>query len=332
LLRTARLQLERGVRRLGQVARAVFVPAVVLLQGITCRFGETVALDRVDLEIEPGRVTGIVGPNGAGKTTLMDVVCGLVRPNAGRLRVLGHDVKRALPAEARRKLGVVTQETTLYDELTPHENLELAAALYGVRDAQKRIGEALAMVDLQGRSNSKVAVLSGGMKRRLAIARAFLHEPELLLLDEPTLGVDVEGRHQVWNHVRRLRDAGRTILLATNYLDEAEALCDDVAVVRKGAIVARDAPSSLVARAGRCLELECGSAGDASIVHRAVSAHPQALRAELVDERVRVYFDEKNAEGRDELVKAASANVVLKGLRVRSPDLMEVLRVIGEPS
>ena len=304
---------------------------VVTLEGITCRFGETLALDRVDLEISPGRVTGVVGPNGAGKTTLMDVVCGLVRPTSGRLRVLGHDVKGALPAEARRKLGVVTQETTLYDELSPEENLELAAALYGIRDAKPRIREALAMVDLQGRSTAKVAVLSGGMKRRLAIARAFLHQPELLLLDEPTLGVDVEGRHHVWNHVRRMRDAGRTILLATNYLDEAEALCDDVAVVRKGAIVARDAPSALVARAGRCLELECGSAGDAHTVHRAVSTHPRALRAEIADERVRVYFDEKNATGRDELVKAASESVVLKGLRVRSPDLMEVLRVIGEP-
>jgi ABC-2 type transport system ATP-binding protein len=306
------------------------VTAVVALEGITCRFGETVALDRVDLEILPGRVTGVVGPNGAGKTTLMDVVCGLVRPTSGRLRVLGHDVKGGLPADARKKLGVVTQETTLYDELTPQENLELAAALYGVRDPKKRIREALEMVDLQGRTSSKVAVLSGGMKRRLAIARAFLHEPELLLLDEPTLGVDVEGRHQVWNHVRRLRDTGRTILLATNYLDEAEALCDDVAVVRKGAIVARDAPSELVARAGRCLELECGSAGDAATVHEALRAHPRALRAEIVDERVRVYFDEKNARGRDELVKAASENVVLKGLRVRSPDLMEVLRVIGD--
>jgi ABC-2 type transport system ATP-binding protein len=161
------------------------------------------------------------------------------------------------------------------------------------------------------------------MQRRLAIARALLHTPELLLLDEPTLGVDVEARHHIWNHVKSLRDRGHTILLATNYLDEAEALCDDVAVVREGKVLARDEPAKLVARSGRCLELEC----ELAPARTALAGLAKSVRVEMAGERVRVYFDDRTEP--DELIRRVMAETSIRGFRVRSPDLMEVLDAIG---
>lgn len=292
---------------------------------MTCRLGRTVALDALTMSIDGGKVTGIIGPNGAGKTTLLDVVCGLLKPDSGRVKVLGHDLAKAA-ALVRARIGVVPQETALYDELTPLQNLELSAALYAVKDPKKRIDEVLALVDLTSRKKDRVGTLSGGMQRRLAIARALLHEPDLLLLDEPTLGVDVEARHQIWNHVRKLREQGRAIVLATNYLDEAEALCDDVAVLRAGKIVARDAPAKLAEKTGRCLDLDC-SEPDVEKVRDAVSVHPNALRTHADGARVSVYFDAKADP--DEIVRTAMAAGRLDGFRVRSPDLMEVLRTVS---
>ncbi|HXM56434.1 MAG TPA: ABC transporter ATP-binding protein, partial [Candidatus Dormibacteraeota bacterium] len=231
------------------------VTAAVRLLEVTVRHGKRTALDRVSLEAAEGEVLGLVGPNGAGKTTLIDVVCGLLRPRGGRAFVLGHDAV-ARSREVRRHVGLVPQETALYEEVSGWRNLRFAADLYGVARAEARIGEVLDLVGLRERAGDLVATYSGGMRRRLAIARALLHEPPLLVLDEPTLGVDVEGRHQVWQHVRALRADGRTVLLATNYLDEAEALCDQVAVLRDGRLVARDTPAGLLARAGRSVDLD----------------------------------------------------------------------------
>jgi ABC-2 type transport system ATP-binding protein len=288
------------------------------------------ALDVGHLEIERAKVTGIIGPNGAGKTTLIDVITGLVHATTGKVTVLGADVTRESEALAiRARIGVVPQETALYDELTPVQNLEFSAALYSVEDAKKRIREVLELVGLSARQRDRVGTLSGGMQRRLAIARALLHEPELLLLDEPTLGVDVEARHQIWNHIRHLRDEGRTtIVLATNYLDEAEALCDSVAVLREGRIAVRDSPAAIIGRAGRCLELECASGGgDVERVRGAVAVHPRAIKTEVsAPDRVTVWFDD--GADPEELVRAAMEQTRLRGFRVRSPDLMEVLRTI----
>jgi ABC-type multidrug transport system ATPase subunit len=301
------------------------VPAISI-EAVTCRFGDVRALDALSFEAAPSMVTGIVGPNGAGKTTLMDVLSGITRPTSGRVSVLGHDVLSD-PALVRARIGVVTQETALYEELSPIQNLQFSAALYGVVDPGRRIASVLDLVGLSARARDRVSTLSGGMQRRLAIARALLHEPELLLFDEPTLGVDVEARHQIWNHVRRLRDEGRSILLATNYLDEAEALCDSVAVIRSGKIVAQDTPAALIARAGRCLDLECKSADDGALVKRALSSHPRAKRAEAAGDRVTVYFEAGTDP--DELVRAAMDVTHLEGFRTRPPDLMEVLRAIS---
>jgi ABC-2 type transport system ATP-binding protein len=296
--------------------------AAVDVQEVTCTFGQVRALDRLSLVVQTGTVVGIVGPNGAGKTTLIDVICGLVRPSQGAARVLGQDMAGGA-SSLRARIGVLPQETALYDEVTARQNLLFAAALYGVPNAEARIAEVLGLVGLTARANDVVRGFSGGMQRRLAIARALLHNPPLLILDEPTVGVDVEARHQIWAHIRSLRAGGRTVILTTNYLDEAEALCDRVVILRAGKVVADDTPAALGARTGRCLELECWEQ-NAGKLRDAFGSHPGVLRTEVVDFGLRVYlaFDVSP----ENLVHEARQVCAVEGFRTRSPDLVEVFR------
>ena len=295
---------------------------------MACTFGRVRALDGVSLRILTGTVVGLVGPNGAGKTTFIDVICGLVRPSRGTVQVLGEDVT-ARPAAIRARLGVLPQETALYDEVTAEQNLRFAAALYGVPRAAARIGEVLELVGLSARARDVVRGFSGGMQRRLAIARALLHDPPLLILDEPTVGVDVEARHQIWAHIRSLKAGGRTVVLTTNYLDEAEALCDRVAILRAGKLVAEDTPAALGARTGRCLELECWDEAAAKL-GEALRGHRGVLRTEAVDFGLRVYLAADISP--EDVVREARKVVHVEGFRTRSPDLVEVFRSLTSES
>ena len=229
---------------------------VLQVDNVSCRFGSRLALDSVSLAVPAKRVVGLLGPNGAGKTTLISLVSGLRRPTSGRVEVLGQSATEG-GRKLRARIGVVPQETGLYEELSAIQNLRFSAALYGVKDVDGTVKSVLGTVGLWDRRNDRVGSFSGGMQRRLAIGRALLHDPELLILDEPTLGVDVEARHSIWGHVRDLRGQGKTVLISTNYLDEAEALCDEAVVLRQGRVVAVDTPAGLITRAGRCVELDC---------------------------------------------------------------------------
>jgi len=295
---------------------------VVDIQDVVCQFGTVIALGGVSLQILPGTVVVVVGPNGAGKTTLIDVICGLVRPSRGIARVFGQNVSEN-PAAVRSKIGVLPQETALYHEVSAWQNLRFAAALYGVPNAEARIAEVLDLVGLSARSHDTVSHFSGGMQRRLAIARALLHDPQLLILDEPTVGVDVEARHQIWTHIRSLGTGGRAVVLTTNYLDEAEALCDRVAILRSGRLVAEDTPAALMERTGRCLELECWEE-DARKLSAALVDHPGVLRAEIVDFGLRVYLAFDTVP--EDVVRVARTVCPVEGFRTRAPDLVEVFR------
>ena len=298
--------------------------AAIEITDVACSFGAVRALDGISLEVAAGTVMGIVGPNGAGKTTLIDVLCGLARPSRGSVRVLGEDVRNRARA-FRARIGVLPQETALYDEVTAVENLRFAAALYGVAKPAARIAEMLELVGLTSRARDVVRGFSGGMQRRLAIARALLHDPQLLILDEPTVGVDVEARHQIWKHVRALRAGGRTVLLTTNYLDEAEALCDRVAILRAGVVVAEDTPSALVARAGKCLEIECDERS-AGVVSGLFARRAGVLRSERTEVGLLLYLAPDIAP--EELVHEARAACAVAGFRTRAPDLVEVFRAL----
>jgi ABC-2 type transport system ATP-binding protein len=218
---------------------------VVEVRGLSKRFGDVVAVDGLDLDIERGRCCGLLGPNGAGKTTTVSVLATLLRPDAGTVRVLGHDVVRERTA-VRRQIGIVFQEPSLDRELTAREQLDLHARLHHLPQPAQRAERALAEAGLSEEADRPVRGFSGGMKRRLEVARGMLHEPRVLFLDEPTLGLDVAARATVWQRLRALRAAGDvTVLLTTHSMEEADALCDDLAIIDRGRVVARGTPAAL---------------------------------------------------------------------------------------
>jgi ABC-2 type transport system ATP-binding protein len=210
------------------------------------------ALRGVSLRIEPGEIVALLGPNGAGKTTWISTVCGLVRPTGGHASVLGHDVVRE-PVAARRHLGLVPQEINFDPFFTSREVLRFQQGYYGLRTDDDRIDEVLAALGLLDKADANTRELSGGMKRRLLIGKALVHRPRVAFLDEPTAGVDVALRRELWSYVRRLRQEGTTIVLTTHYLEEAEELADRVAVIDHGALLALDTPGKLLAGHGKRL-------------------------------------------------------------------------------
>jgi ABC-2 type transport system ATP-binding protein len=224
--------------------------AAVETTDLAKRYPRVEALRGLTLRIEPGEIFALLGPNGAGKTTWISIVCGLVRPSGGTARVLGHDVVRDSLA-ARRQVGLVPQEVNFDPFFTPREVLRFQMGYFGVPPDDARIDEVLAALDLSAKADTNTRALSGGMKRRLLIAKALVPRPRVVFLDEPTAGVDVALRHDLWSYVRTLRAAGTTIVLTTHYLEEAEALADRVAVIDKGTLVGMDSPAALLRRFGR---------------------------------------------------------------------------------
>ncbi len=205
------------------------------------------ALAGVDLTVPRGRVFGLLGPNGAGKSTLINILAGLVTKSAGAVRICGVDPDRH-PRRARRAIGVVPQELNLDAFFTPREALEFQAGLYGVPKATRRTAEILDKVGLADKADAYARSLSGGMRRRMLVAKALVHSPEVVILDEPTAGVDVELRRQLWAYARELNAQGVTIVLTTHYLEEAEALCDRIAIINHGRVVVEDDKEALVHR------------------------------------------------------------------------------------
>jgi lipooligosaccharide transport system ATP-binding protein len=216
-------------------------------RGLVKRFGDFVAVDGIDVDVHPGEAFGFLGPNGAGKSSTMRMVGCVSPPTAGTLRILGLDPVRDGP-KIRARLGVCPQQDSLDPELTVTENLTVYARYFGIARevARARAAELLDFVQLSERANDKVDPLSGGMKRRLTIARALVNEPEIVLLDEPTTGLDPQARHLVWERLFRLKQRGVTLVLTTHYMDEAEQLCDRLVVMDHGKIVAEGSPRQLI--------------------------------------------------------------------------------------
>ena len=221
--------------------------AAIRIQQVSKCFGSTQALDRVDLEVQQGEFFGLLGPNGAGKTTLISALAGLVRPDAGSLRVMGHDVQGDYRA-ARRHLGVVPQELVFDPFFTVRESLKIQSGYFGIGDNDDWIDEILENLGLTSKANANMRMLSGGMKRRVLVAQALVHRPPVIVLDEPTAGVDVELRQTLWAFIRRLNEAGHTIVLTTHYLEEAENLCTRIAMLKAGRVVALDTTANLLRR------------------------------------------------------------------------------------
>jgi ABC-2 type transport system ATP-binding protein len=217
--------------------------------GLTKNYGSIRAVDSISFEIKKGEVFGLLGPNGAGKTTTIKMLTTLSKPDSGKCIIDGFDVVKN-PYEIKKRIGVVPQENNLDRELTARENLLIYGMLHGVRDMEKKMAEPLKIVDLWDRRDSVVLSFSGGMQRRLLLARALLTEPFVLFLDEPSIGLDPQIRRQMWDIVRKTRIDGRTVVLTTHYIEEAEALCDSVGILSRGRLIALDSPENLKAIVG----------------------------------------------------------------------------------
>ncbi|MBI2077057.1 MAG: ATP-binding cassette domain-containing protein [Euryarchaeota archaeon] len=226
--------------------------AAISTQRLVKHYGDVKAVDGVDLSVERGELYGFLGPNGAGKTTTISILSTMLKPTSGAASVAGFDVLTR-PYDVRRRIGIVFQDPSLDEELTGRENMVFHARLYKVPRAQRdrRIDDLLAMVDLVDRQHSRVKEYSGGMRRRLELARGLLHDPEVLFLDEPTLGLDPQTRNHIWDYIRRLnQERGVTMMLTTHYMEEADALCHRIGIIDKGRIVAEGTPSDLKSQLG----------------------------------------------------------------------------------
>ena len=236
------------------------MPAAVEIEHLVKRFGNFTAVDDLSLRVEPGEIFGLLGPNGSGKTTTVNMVSGLSIPTSGQVRVMGYNL-RTQTRQVRQVLGTVHQETALYEELSAWRNLDFHADLFGMTGPLKkaRIEKMLDLVQLSDRKDSRVSTFSGGMKRRLALARALLHEPQLIYLDEPTLGVDVQSRRALWDYILDLQKQGKTVFITTNYLEEAEALCSRIAIIDHGRLVSLGRLEELKQKfGGSVVEIETG--------------------------------------------------------------------------
>lgn len=214
---------------------------------LTRRFGNLTAVDKVNLEVEQGEIFGLLGPNGAGKSTFISMLCTILNPTSGSAEIEGYDIKSEA-SDVRRSIGIVFQDPSIDDKLTGRENMELHADLYDVpRDVMySRIDEVLNLVELEDRASNFVNTYSGGMRRRLEIARSLIHYPKVLFLDEPTIGLDPQSREHIWNYIRDLkRRENITIMLTTHYMEEADKLCDRIAIIDRSKIIALDTPENL---------------------------------------------------------------------------------------
>jgi len=286
------------------------------------RFGRVQALDGVTLRVEQGEFFGLLGPNGAGKTTLISIVAGLIRAGTGIARVLGHDVVGDYRS-ARRALGVVPQELVFDPFFSVRETLRIQAGYFGLRAADGWIDEILHHLDLESKADANMRALSGGMKRRVLIGQALVHKPPVIVLDEPTAGVDVELRQSLWTFVRKLNRDGHTIILTTHYLEEAEALCGRIAMLKAGRVVALDTKQALLARFARLT------------VRLAVDRLPDAWVPRVLRQEPGVFHIglERHAELEDLLAALRGEGIVINELSLAETDLEHVfMRIMAGES
>ncbi len=287
----------------------------VSIQQVVKNFGSLRALDGVSLEIAEGEFFGLLGPNGAGKTTLISCLAGLVRPSEGNLSVMGCDVV-ADYRDARRRLGVVPQELVFDPFFSVRETLRIQSGYFGIRNNDKWIDEILENLDLTSKADTNMRRLSGGMKRRVLVAQALVHKPPVIVLDEPTAGVDVELRQGLWQFVQRLNRDGHTVILTTHYLEEAETLCGRIAMLKQGRVVALDTTSNLLARfSGHALSLRLAS--DEPL--------PEVLRARATHDKDHWVFHLAGfAEIEPLLAAIRQSGCVIDDLRLTQTDLEDV--------
>lgn len=307
--------------------------AALQTRGLTRRFGDTIAVDRIDLDVAAGAIFGFLGPNGAGKSTMVRMLTTLLLPSAGTATVAGFDVGDD-PDEVRLRIGVALQNSALDPKQSGRELLDLQGRLYGLsaKDRRRRVDDLLVLVDIGEAIDRRISTYSGGMKRRLDLAAALVHEPEVLFLDEPTTGLDPASRAAVWDEVRRLNERrGTTIFLTTQYLEEADALADRVGIIAKGRIVADDTPTALKRSVGSDVIIAKGQPGDAERIKHALGQVAGLGSIESAGDEVVISVANGAKAISPVAVALSEAGVAVEGITLRTPTLDDVfLRLTGE--
>jgi ABC-2 type transport system ATP-binding protein len=277
------------------------------------------ALNEVSFDVPRGQIFGLLGPNGAGKSTLINILAGLVMKTSGKVTIWGFDIDEH-PRNSKRSIGVVPQEIIFDPFFTPRETLEIQAGLYGIPPAQRKSDELLAAMHLTDKAHAYSRTLSGGMKRRLLVAKAMVHSPPILVLDEPTAGVDVELRRQLWDYVRQLHAQGVTIVLTTHYLEEAEELCDRIAIIHHGRVIANEPTRELVSKAQ---EKAVVVTFDRDIAQ--VPTNPVFENIALIDERtLEITYRKDKVNAGQVLASLTSEGLSIVDVSTRDPDLEDV--------
>jgi ABC-2 type transport system ATP-binding protein len=284
------------------------------------------ALDDVSFDVPRGQIFGLLGPNGAGKSTLINILAGLVTKSSGSVAIWGFDIDEH-PRNAKRSIGIVPQEILFDPFFSPREALEIQAGLYGIRPAERQSDALLAAMHLTDKADAYARTLSGGMKRRLLVAKAMVHSPPILVLDEPTAGVDIELRKELWNYVRTLNGKGVTVVLTTHYLEEAEQLCDRIAIIHRGKVVANEPTRELIAKAQEkavvvTFDKDIASVPTASCFENIV----------LRDERtLEISYRKDQVNAGEVLAALAAEGLAIVDVSTRDPDLEDVfLSLVSE--
>jgi len=282
------------------------------------------ALKSVDLKIKKGSFFGLLGPNGAGKSTIINILAGLVNKTSGVVKIAGIDIDENLQA-SKFKIGIVPQELIIDPFFTVFETLEIYAGYYGIKKSARRTNEIIEALGLKDKANAKPRSLSGGMKRRLLIAKALVHNPEILVLDEPTAGVDVELRNQLWNYVKKLNSQGTTILLTTHYLEEAEELCDEIAIINHGKVIKHDRKENLM---GLLSNKELIILTAEKITQDLSKLFPN-LNARLAGEdKIIITYDTTRTEVPEILKIILASKIEVKDISTKQPDLEEIFKFL----
>ncbi|MFQ5522652.1 MAG: ATP-binding cassette domain-containing protein [Acidimicrobiia bacterium] len=298
---------------------------VLRAEGLVKRFGDLTAVDAVDLIVDAGETYGLLGPNGAGKTTIISMIAGLLEPDSGQVSVAGQPITTRSP-KGKEVIGLVPQELAIYPDLTAAENLVFFARLYGLAGTQlkQRVGQVLDVIGLSERRDDLTKEFSGGMKRRLNIGLGLLHSPKLLILDEPTVGVDPQSRNAILESVEALSSEGMAVIYTTHYMEEAERLCDRVGIIDEGRVVAEGTRRELVSLVGQRDKVSIGGAGDVDAAVSAVGSVAGVVEVSSSDHTIEALVDGASKLLPEVLARAASAGWSITSVEVVEPNLEAV--------
>lgn len=296
--------------------------ALVVLNDVVKRYDSKLIVDHVNFSIQEGEIFGLLGPNGAGKSTTISMICGLLKADSGEINIDGLSAKEK-PLEVKKRIGLVPQELALYENMSATDNVSFFGKLYGLRGKllKERIQEALEFTGLSDRAKDKPSTFSGGMKRRLNIACAIMHRPRLIIMDEPTVGIDPQSRNHILESVKTLNKLGSTIVYTSHYMEEVAAVCDRVAIMDKGHIIACGTESELRERVAHEEKIVVKAANITPALINELRQHPRISRVEVVQDAVEMYLPSSQSELQDILFIFAKHEGVIASLNIEEPDL-----------